>query len=371
MDSSGKQAMKIIVMAHPRDDHTAPVLWALEQAGYRASCWSGVSWEEQDQAGLFLGQRPEMTLGALKLENDDALWLRQPDQPPHDPAVSNASKKFADYPAFFNALAYMLESLPVRCINTYSASCLIRNKGVQLHLAGTSGLNIPATLMSNSPAAVRDFFDHYPNNAICKAFASHVWQQQGSEDISVTETFCLTREQLPTDDEVFTYAPAIYQEMVVKQFDVRVVLMGERIYSYALRTPENSLDWRFDAARKNLAVEVISTPPDVEAGLHLFAQKTGICFGVLDFAVDRNGQWWFLEINEQGQFLWLDQFNLDSSLLQKFCAFLTAAQNHGQSLEKRQDLFPSLTEYAQCHKNEEALTIASDVPGASYKSIEP
>lgn len=364
--------MKIIVMAHPRDDHAAPVQWALEQAGYRAACWSGVSWEEQEQASLLLEQRPEMLLGRLKLENEDAVWLRQPDPPAHDPAAPGAAKKFADHPAFFGALAYMLESLPVRCINTYSASHLVRNKGVQLHLAGASGLKIPATLMSNSPAAVRDFFDQYPNNAICKAFASHVWQQQGSEDISVTETFCLTRDQLPSDDEVFTYAPAIYQQMVAKQFDVRVVLMGERIYSYALRTPENSLDWRFDAARKNLAVEIISTPPDVEAGLLLFAQKTGVCFGVLDFAVDRNGQWWFLEINEQGQFLWLDQFNLDnSSLLQKFCAFLTLGEGSGQSLEKREGLFPSFAEYQRSHKDEEALTIASDVPGASYKSMEP
>lgn len=363
--------MKIIVMAHPKDDHAAPVQWALEQAGYRASCWSGVSWDKQDQASLLLEQRQEMLLGSLKLEHDDAVWLRQPDQPSHDRAASDATKKFADYPAFFDALAYMLEPLPVWCINTYSASLLVRNKGVQLHLAGASGLKIPATLMSNSPAAVRDFFDQYPNNAICKAFASHVWQQQGSEDISVTETFCLTREQLPSDDEVFTYAPAIYQQMVAKEFDVRVVLMGERIYSYALRTPENSLDWRFDAARKNLAVEIIDTPPDVEAGLLLFAQKTGVCFGVLDFAVDRNGQWWFLEINEQGQFLWLDQFNLDGSLLQKFCAFLTSGEGMGQSLEKRQDLFPSFAEYQRSHKDDEALNIASDVPGASYKSMEP
>jgi len=363
--------MQIIAMAHPKDDHVAPVQWALEQAGYRTACWSGVSWDKQDQASLLLEKRPEMLLGALKLENDDAVWLRQPDPPAHGSAAPGAAKKFGDYPAFFDALAYMLESLPVRCINTYSASQLVRNKGVQLHLAGTSGLKIPATLMSNSPAAVREFFDQYPNNAICKAFASHVWQQQGSEDISVTETFCLTREQLPSDDEIFTYAPAIYQEIVAKEFDVRMVLMGEQIYSYALRTPENSLDWRFDAARKNLTVEIISTPPDVEAGLLLFAQKTGVCFGVLDFAVDRDGQWWFLEINEQGQFLWLDQFGLDSSLLQKFCAFLTSGESLGQSLEKREGLFPSFAEYQRSHKDDEALTIASDVPGASYKSIEP
>jgi len=364
--------MKIIVLAHPKDDHAAPVQWALEKAGRQAACWSGVSWTEQEQASLLLEQMPSMNLGPHRVENGDVIWLRQPDQPVHRPAVSETGEKSAvsSYPPFFQALAYMLETLPVQCINRFSASCLVRNKAVQLQLAGTSGLKVPATLMSNSPAAVRDFFDQTPNSAICKAFASHVWQQQDSEDVAVTETFCLSREQLPPD-EVLTYAPAIYQQMVKKQFDVRVVLMGERIYSFALRTPGNSLDWRHDAALRNLDVETIPTPVHVESGILRFAHKTGVSFGAMDFAVDRNGEWWFLEINEQGQFLWLDEFHPQAGLLQKFCAFLTAPQGPTQPLEERQNLFPSLSEYQRSHRREEAPNITRASPESHFKSLEP
>jgi glutathione synthase/RimK-type ligase-like ATP-grasp enzyme len=365
--------MKIIVLSHPKDDHAAPVVWALAQAGYQAGCWSGVSWTEQEQASLLPGRQPRIFLGPFELETGDAVWLRQPDAPGHGLEVSHAGQQSAAsaYSAFFDSVAYMLEAFPVRCVNTYSGSHLVRNKGVQLYLASACGLRVPETLMSNSAPAARHFFDQYPDHAICKPFAGHIWQQQGSEDIAVTETFCLTREQLPSDDEVFTYAPAIYQQMVSKEFDVRVVMMGERIYSFALRTPDNSLDWRYDAAARKLSVEIIRTPPDVEAGLHLFAQKTGSCFGVLDFAVDRSGAWWFLEINEQGQFLWLDRFNAQAGLLEKFCAFLTATPGSGPSLEERQERFPSLAEYERCHPNEEALDITAAVEGADYKSMEP
>jgi glutathione synthase/RimK-type ligase-like ATP-grasp enzyme len=313
-----------------------------------------------------------MNLGAHKLESDDVVWLRQPDQPVHSGVGSEADKKsaMAFYPAFFDALAYMLESFPVRCINRFSASSLVRNKAVQLQLAGAAGLKVPATLMSNSPPAVRNFFDQNPDNAICKAFASHVWQQQGSKDVTVTETFCLSREQLP-HDEVLTYAPAIYQQMVRKQFDVRVVLMGERIFSFALRTPGNSLDWRHDAALRNLDVETIPTPVHVESGILHFAQKTGVSLGVMDFAVDRNGEWWFLEINEQGQFLWLDEFTPQAGLQQKFCAFLTAPQDSTHSLEERQNLFPSLAEYQRAHQREKAPDITTVSPESLFKSLEP
>ena len=356
--------MKIIVLAHPKDDHAAPVCWALEQAGYQTACWSGVSWAEHEQASLLVDEQPCISLGTHRLENDDVLWLRQPDPPA-------GAKVASPYSAFFDALACMLENLPVRCINPYSASCLIRNKAVQLQLAGASGLRIPATLMSNSPAAVRKFFDQNPNNAICKAFATHVWQQQGSADVTVTETFSLDRAELPADDEVFTYAPAIYQEKVRKQFDVRAVLMGERVYSFAVHTPANSLDWRHDAALRNVAVERIATPAAVESGVLRFATAAGVCTGSLDFAVDRNGEWWFLEINEQGQFLWLDDFCPQAQLLEKFCAFLSAPQGSKQTLEERQGLFPSIAEYQRSHQKEETLNIASVSADAPFKSLEP
>jgi glutathione synthase/RimK-type ligase-like ATP-grasp enzyme len=265
----------------------------------------------------------------------------------------------------------MLENLPVRSVNRHSASRLVRNKAVQLRMAGASGLKTPATLMSNSSAAVRRFFDQYPDNAICKAFASHVWQQQGNADLMVTETFSLNREELPTEDEVFTYSPAIYQEKVKKQFDVRAVLMGERVYSFAVRTAANSLDWRHDAALRNVAVERIATPAAVESAILRFAAASGVCTGSLDFAVDRNGEWWFLEINEQGQFLWLDDFCPQAQLLEKFCAFLTAPQDSNRTLEEIQGLFPSTAEYQRSHKQEKALNIASVSADAPFKSLEP
>jgi hypothetical protein len=351
--------MKIIALAHPQDDHAAPVVWALAQAGCQAACWSGVSWGEQEQASLLLdqeqGQPPAMTLGPHKLERSDVVWHRQP---PEQPAAKVEARALAGR-VFFDCLAYMLEALPVRCINSYSASCLVRNKGVQLYLARRAGLKVPATLLSNSPPAVRRFFDQNPDNAICKAFASHVWQQQGSNEVMITETF-----------EVFTYAPAIYQQRVVKQADIRMVLMGEQTYSYALRTPGNALDWRHPAAFKDARVEMVPTPCDVQSGILRFARETGVCFGSVDFAVDRDGNWWFLEINEQGQFLWLDQLCPEGRLLEKFCAFLAAFETTAQPLEARQDLFPSLAEFRRSHKNVETLTVLTMPAESAYKSAE-
>ena len=44
--------MKVIIFAYAKENHTAPVKWALEQAGYQVACWGGLSWTEQQQASL-------------------------------------------------------------------------------------------------------------------------------------------------------------------------------------------------------------------------------------------------------------------------------------------------------------------------------
>jgi hypothetical protein len=42
--------MKIVIIAEANDNHTAPLKWALEKAGYTVVCWAGVGWTENRQA---------------------------------------------------------------------------------------------------------------------------------------------------------------------------------------------------------------------------------------------------------------------------------------------------------------------------------
>ncbi|MBZ5531633.1 MAG: hypothetical protein LAO20_09395 [Acidobacteriia bacterium] len=338
--------MKIVILARETDSHAASAKWGLEQAGYQVACWGGLGWTEGQQAAISLDTATGMVLGGQPVDPGDVVWLRRSWPATLHPQISEADKAFAEeeYRWFHYSLAYLLERLPVRCINRYSASRLINNKSVQLLLARKCGFHVPRTLMSNSPAALKSFLAPHGGRTICKAFFPHVWKKEGSDAMAVTEAFELSPETLPAD-QVLTYAPAIYQEMVVKQFDVRTVLMGPNIYSFVLHDPQGSLDWRQDACQGKIQVESIATPVEVEAALHSFARESGIVFGSFDFAVDMQGAWWFLEVNEQGQFLWLEEFFPGAKLLQRFLAFLTSSPDSIQGLEERASRFPALDDY--------------------------
>jgi hypothetical protein len=324
---------------------------------------------------MLLDDEPRVALGQNVVEPGDVIWIRRLEQPVANPKVTEADKKFAEveYRSFHLCVAYALETLPVRVVNRFSASRFINNKSVQLQFARSCGLKVPKALLSNSPKGVKDFLDHNPNRTICKAFTPHVWQRPSERSVAITETFELRRDQLPAD-EVLTYAPGIFQDMVVKQFDIRTVLMGERVFSCALHNPLKALDWRQDAGMGKVEVEIVPTPPDVERGILAFAKKAGICFGSIDFAVDMDGNWWFLEINEQGQFLWLDQFNPEVKMQEKFCAFITAAEDSAQPLEEREGLFPSFAQYLKIYEEQEPkqeADLGSIAASSPYVSQEP
>jgi hypothetical protein len=362
--------MKIIILAHESDNHAAPVKWALEQAGYLCVCCTA-----PHEASLLFDDEARIFLGPHLVEAGDSIWLREPREQLSNLQLPKDDRQSPELETrFFNdCITGTLDSLPVRCINKFSSSGFIRNKSAQLHLANQCGLHVPATLMSNSPGSVKEFFARDSGRNICKPFTPHMWQNENNAGTAVTGTFELSREQLPSD-EVFTLAPGIYQRRIDKQFDVRTVLIGDRVYSHGLYHHQKALDWRHDASPATLEVRIIPTPPEVEEAILRFSKQADICFGSIDFAVDRNGRWWFLEINEQGQFLWLDQYNPGARLQEKFCAFLTAPDTT-QPVEDREQLFPSFSDYLkscdQSSQKQQSLDIAAMAPNSPHMSLEP
>ena len=363
--------MKILIVAPENDNHTAPLKWALQHAGFEVACWAGLGWTDKRQASISLVSNNRVHLGEHVLEPGDVVWVRRPEPPKLNPRAAPEDQKFAaaEYRWFFHSVMYLLEALPVRCINKYSASRFINNKSVQLLLAKACGMSVPATLMTNSPEAVRNYFQQTAGRTICKAFFPHIWRKQEKNSVAVTETFELKPEMLPAD-EVLTYAPAIYQEMVVKQFDVRMVLLGSTVYSYSVHNPTGAIDWRQDAGQGLVEVQAIDTPPEVEQGVLAFAARSQIAYGSFDFAVDNNGHWWFLEVNEGGQFLWLDDFNASLHVQEKFLAFLTSPEGSSKEiLEERQWLFPSWKDYLNSPAKELQPPEDAD-PEAAFVSVE-
>ncbi|MEV6875354.1 hypothetical protein [Amycolatopsis sp. NPDC051128] len=64
------------------------------------------------------------------------------------------------------------------------------------------------------------------------------------------------------------------------------------------------IDWRTDY--DSLNYRLIESPPDVVEGVRSLMTSMSLVYGSLDFVVQPDGTWTFLEINAGGQYGWLE-----------------------------------------------------------------
>ena len=103
--------------------------------------------------------------------------------------------------------------------------------------------------------------------------------------------------------------PWFVQERIDGEEEVTVVYIDGK--TYAANAPRDSFDG--EDSRKALFVNPTSWPrcelsPDDERAIKGFMDETGYRFGRFDF-IRKNGELWFLELNPNGQWAWLDEKN--------------------------------------------------------------
>lgn len=183
------------------------------------------------------------------------------------------------------------------------------NKVRQLVLAQKHGLVVPETCIANDPAAVRAFVSKH-RRLVCKPLRSGWFEDQdGQWSIYTTEVDSTLREHL---DEV-ALSPCIFQVLIEKKCDVRVTFVGNRVFVAEIDSqsdPDACVDWR-RTTNPELAHRRADLPTNVESKLRAYMDSLGLRFGAVDLIRTPEDAYVFLEVNPNGQWLWLDdQLNL-------------------------------------------------------------
>lgn len=174
-------------------------------------------------------------------------------------------------------------------------------KALQLAEASKAGLKTPHTLISNDPTEVSRFVDALGDTdcALKPLIALGVTDEDGYR-LPLTTT-------LPPGHslESVALAPSIFQPYVEKAFELRCVVIGERIFCAKLDSQANETtrtDWRAGTPRH----EIFVLPEQVQASLRRLMDSFGLNFASLDMIVTPEGEFVFLELNPNGQWLWLE-----------------------------------------------------------------
>lgn len=121
------------------------------------------------------------------------------------------------------------------------------------------------------------------------------------------------------NDVLAPETPWAIQDFVKAEKDVTVVFVRDRLFAFELGRMwfiEKTADWRevsLDPASSEWPVHVL--PPAIERGIFGLMADLGLQYGRLDFLL-AGGEYYFLEVNSNGEWGWLDCDN-QHGLLQK------------------------------------------------------
>ncbi len=127
-------------------------------------------------------------------------------------------------------------------------------------------------------------------------------------------------------DHVLRQTPGIFQELVPKAYELRVTVLGHRALAAKVlsqQTEKGRLDWR--RSQDELRFEAVRLAPELAARCRALLDELGLVFGCFDFVVTPDGEHVFLEVNEMGQFLFLER-HCGLPLLDAFSEFLLQAK---------------------------------------------
>ncbi|MBX9253670.1 MvdC family ATP-grasp ribosomal peptide maturase [Desmonostoc muscorum CCALA 125] len=249
---------------------------------------------------------------SLNTEQVQAVWMRriwQPDlgtdlAPQFKAACSNESLAVLD--GFWDSLR---TATWVDDLQRISAA---ENKLRQLRVASEVGLVIPRTLVTNNAEQAREFFVEANKKMVTKLLRPLSYGMEASSFFMYTS---VVKEQDLVDAETLRYCPAVFQEQIPKELELRAVYVNGNLFVGALNASEyaeSTQDWR-RGTKEVLTWHPYQLPDKLIRCLDAFMARFGLLFGAFDFIKTPSGEYVFLEINPTGEWGMLER-DLDYSI---------------------------------------------------------
>jgi glutathione synthase/RimK-type ligase-like ATP-grasp enzyme len=319
--------MDFLIVTEPDDAHAIAVQFALESMEHRVRLLFTADQPTKQKNSVFISNKESHykivdSCQIYSNESYDVVWWRRP----RKPFVSRDGVHADDYyfvcrenTLFHDAITQHLAP-SAWWINPQRAATRANNKLLQLKIAAQCGMVIPITLFSNNPQDIREFAQaHKENGVIYKPLCSNFWFEESELKITYTSPL----HSLPKD-HLLQMTPGVYQKNIRKAYELRVTCFGDYIVAAKLNSQqqiEGQYDWR-KIQGGVMQIDPYILPEKIKRQIQKFMKAMGLVFGALDFIVTKEQEYVFLEVNEQGQFLWIEESNPEIHLLDPFIQFI-------------------------------------------------
>lgn len=230
-----------------------------------------------------------------------AVYFRRAYPPTPLPGTDKASWHFAAREAR-TMLIGVYAHLECPWVSHFSAITAAENKPRQLRLASRLGFRVPETVVTNDSELARSFALR-TGETILKALS---YGDLGGGKVLHTTVLPNWTDDFAADIEV---CPILLQRHIVKAADWRVTVVDDTVFSCRIdsqKHPEYAIDMRRGLADRSMTHTLEPLSPAVESLCVEIVCALGLRFGAIDLIEDLDGTLWFLEINPNGQWAWIE-----------------------------------------------------------------
>lgn len=301
----------ILIITNKFDPHSDKVI--LELKKYGASVIRVNTEDFPNKINLTIRSNGSNLTGILELPKGKTLDVskiksvlyRKPKPFEITPFITNQTfRKFAfkECMATWEGLEYLLSSC--LWINHPYRIKRAENKLYQYQIAKKVGLDIPLTLVTNDPKKAKDFCE------MCLEKKSGVVVKvlNHSNNPGLFTRKITSREL--KEIEVIRYAPCFFQEYVEKAYELRITVVGKKIFAaeiHSQKMEKTKVDWRNCSEIDEIPYFPHNLPQDISLKCHSLLKEMGLIFGAIDMIYTPDKRYIFLEINANGQWLWIEK----------------------------------------------------------------
>lgn len=247
----------------------------------------------------------------MKSKEITAVWHRKSWQIDIPEELDDAYSKIflKEYSTLRYNLFTALEHVP--WINPFEQENKIDgNKMLQLKMAKQNGLTVPKTLFSNDADKITAFFHACCNGKMVAKLHGVLSKSMGGEDLLSTN---IIEEDSLGDIADIAYCPMIFQPYIEKEYELRIVYLAGEFFTGKINNSENA-DWRI--AQGNYFWSAYQLPENITTNLSAMMNEMGLYMGAIDMIRGKDGNYYFLEVNPQGEWGML-QKDLDFPIAQR------------------------------------------------------
>lgn len=190
-------------------------------------------------------------------------------------------------------------------LNFYRNSQLAENKYIQMRLAKKLGFIMPKIIVSNEKDKLIRFASEHEYVAL-KLMHQDFYKSNtdGFLGMYVNKLTVKDFDNFQTVGE----NPIALQSYIHKSYEARYTVVGNDHFVCKIDSQASSIansDWRrYDLA--HTPHSIIEPPMKIKKQVTNLMKELNLNYGALDFIIDKNENWIFLEINPMGQYLWIE-----------------------------------------------------------------